>query len=229
MTFSLPTLPFREQDPPMRMTPNTSVCAFALLLVAGCSPPPPTSEPRSEAPPQDILLGKSPPSGAGDAPEISRSVGAEGGVVVLWPRIVRTKGNSGPVDDETRDIAAKLQKRLEEVAAKALPGAPTDVRPEPERVCPRQGCKAISVGVLLTRAQGACAAMALVSAPGASPAKIVPWAGRVNVQQDTVAFRDPPETQVRVEDYVSCAKLIDELGSREAEVAAAIRAVAPAK
>jgi hypothetical protein len=216
----------------MRMTPNPRVYSFALVALvalAGCPTPNSTGEPKSEAPPQDILVGQSPPSGAGDAPEISRSVGAEGGVVVLWPRIVRTKGNAGPIDDETRDIAAKLQKRIEAVAQKALPGAPTDVRPEPERVCPRQGCKGISVGVLLTRAQGACAAMALVSAPGPSPAKIVPWAGRINVQQDTVAFRDPPETQVRVEDYVPCAKLLDDLGSREGDVAAAIRAVAPAK
>jgi hypothetical protein len=216
----------------MRMTPNPRVFSpvlVALLALAGCTTQSSTAEPQSAAPPQDILVGRSPASSAGDAPEISRSVGAEGGVVVLWPRIVRSKGNAGPIDDETRDLAAKLQKQAEAVAQKALPGAPTDVRPEPERVCPRQGCKAVSVGVLLTRSKDACAAMALVSAPGASPAKIVPWAGRVNVQQDMVAFRDPPETQVRVEDYVPCAKLIDELGSRDGEVAAAIRAVAAAK
>ena len=69
---------------------------------------------------------------AADAPEISRSVGVKGGVVVLWPRVL-----PATADPAVQVEAQKLQARLTAMAEAAAPAAPRDVRPTPERVCPR--------------------------------------------------------------------------------------------
>jgi hypothetical protein len=127
-------------------------------------------------------------------------------------------------DPETKELAAKVQAKAVDLVKKTLPGAEVDVRPEPERVCPRVGCNAITVGALFTRDKNGCAVMALVSGSGTSPAKIVPWAGGVRLGRDTVAFREPPESQVKVNDFASCAKLVESMGQGDAEVAAAIKA-----
>jgi hypothetical protein len=161
-------------------------------------------------------------SGEADAPEISRSVGAEGGVVLLWPRIVGPRAAGPQQESDVRALASRLQTRLGELVARAAPNRAVDVRPEPERVCPRSGCKATSVGVLLARAGGGgCAAVALVSAPGPSAARLVPWIGQIDVTSNMVPFRSPPESSVKVQDYVRCTKLLDDR-SRDAEVEAAI-------
>ena len=108
-------------------------------------------------------------------------------------------------------------------------GQPIDVRPEPERVCPRAGCSAMTVGVLLTRNQNGCVALALVSGPGAAPAKLVAWGGGIRLQNDTVPFREPPETMVTVTDYLTCDGFLDEESLRlnESEIVRAMRAVHP--
>ena len=156
-----------------------------------------------------------------DDPRISRSAGEEGGVVVLWPRII---GRSE--EGRSEDIAAALQQRLREVVARALPGRPVDVRPEPERVCPQGGCRTVNVGVLLLREQAGCAVLALVGGAGRSAISIVPWAGDVELRSATVPFRDPPEDEVRVKDFTPCGEILGALSQREAEVEAAIRAAA---
>jgi len=162
------------------------------------------------------------PSGEADAPEISRSVGAEGGIVLLWPRIVGERSRGAQPDAETRALAGRLQARLGELVGRALPNRPVDVRPEPERVCPRGGCKGASVGVLLARAgSGGCAAVALVSGPGPTAARLVPWIGRIELTANVVPFRAPPESAIEVQDYVRCAKLLDDR-SRDADVEKAI-------
>lgn len=157
-----------------------------------------------------------------DAPEISRSAGASGGVVVFWPRVSPRSD-----DPAVRDVAARVQQRLREVVARALPGRAVDVRPEPERVCPRAGCAAMTVGAVLTHRDGSCAVLALVSGPGTASARIVPWGGGVRLRQDTVAFREPPEPMVTVTDFAACAALADAMGAHDADVEAALRAAAP--
>jgi len=156
-----------------------------------------------------------------DAPEISRSVGETGGVVVFWPRIIPRAS-----DDETKALATMLQERVAALVKQTLPDASVDVRPEPERVCPQQGCKAVTVGVLFTKDKEGCAAFALVSGPGKSDARIVPWAGEASVGQNTVRFREPPEKQVKVSDFVTCSKMKDSLAAREKDIAAALRTAA---
>jgi hypothetical protein len=152
-----------------------------------------------------------------DGPHISRSVGKEGGVVVFWPRVI-------PKTEEPAitSLAGDLQKRLAELARKALPGREVDVRPEPERVCPRAGCEAMTVGVLLTHGGGGCSALALVSEPGTSPQRIIPWAGIVKLASQEVPFREYPESHVTIRDSVPCSDLLAALSKREAEVVKAI-------
>lgn len=153
---------------------------------------------------------------AGDAPEISRSVGKKGGVVVLWPRVTP----SGAVDHAQ---AARVQQALTTVAQAA--GYEVDVRPEPERVCPREtGCKGVALGAVISAAEGGCVVVATVSAPGQSAATLVPWVGQVRLKAAASAFREPPESQVVITDYARCADLDLALGGDTANITSALKA-----
>jgi hypothetical protein len=200
---------------------------LALLVACGSSTPPATgpAEPigdgRGSAPSSTGAPAGSPVA-SGDAPEISRSPGKPGGVLVLWPRIVLPSSSPGP-DAETRALAQKLQDRLATIARRAAAGRDVDVRPEPERVCPRQGCQAASVGALVTKAGGGCAVLALVSGAGQVPARIVPWFGAVKLDSDQVPFREHAEKNVKVTDYGACTSLPDALGEGESAVEEAVK------
>jgi hypothetical protein len=218
LSFALLGCTGSTQEPPPPMGPQT---AAPFTYRVDEQP----TEPRAAAPPAREGGPAAPRAGArGDAPEISRSVGQERGIVVFWPRVIPRD-----VADATRDLARALQARMRTLVARTFPGRPIDVRPEPERVCPRAGCTAMTVGVLLTRNQNGCVALALVSGPGAAPAKLVAWGGGISLQSDTVPFREPPETQVTVTDYLGCDGFLDEesLTQNESEVVRAMRAVAP--
>ena len=154
-------------------------------------------------------------------PEISHSKGAAGGIVVLWPRII-----PGTIAEENAAIAAQVQAKVKAVAEKALPGRPVDVRPKPERVCPKAGCDAMSINVLFTRNSTACVAVAIINAPGTSPTKLIPWAGQVELKSDTIQFRDMPENFVKIKDYVPCDQLVTSMAEQDQFIEAAIRAAA---
>jgi hypothetical protein len=187
---------------------------------------PPVLEPPPESPRlPSAAPDETEPSAAADAPEISRSRGEAGGVVVLWPRMVLPRSGQPKPDAQMRALAAKLQQRLVGIAKRALPGKRLDVRPEPERVCPRPGCQGVSLGVLLTRAGGGCAAVALISGPGASPARLVPWAAQMQLSEQSVPFRQPPERAVEVTDYVRCTDLERAAAAGDTAVEQALRDV----
>ena len=101
-------------------------------------------------------------------PEISHSKGQAGGIVVLWPRII-----PGADAEANAAIAGQIQQKVKAVAEKALPGRPVDMRPKPERVCPKAGCDAMSVNILFNRNSNSCVAVALINAPGTSPTKLI--------------------------------------------------------
>jgi hypothetical protein len=224
------------------MALRASVWFHALLFPVACAPKPSAQPVSAEEPNQsrehaDWASGTSASpsehtdapaadpassSTSGDAPEISRSLGVEGGAVVLWPRIVLPRSGPPKPDVSMRALGADVQRRLAMLVQRAAPGHPVDVRPEPERVCPRAGCTGVSVGALLTRAGNGCAAVALVSLPGVSPARLVPWAGQIRLSAETAPFREPPERAVAVTDYVQCHALLDALNAQDAEVQAAI-------
>lgn len=199
--------------------------AAALVLSAGCTT---STLPQKEAPiDAENKLGKTKSgvhyTGSQNAPEITKSVGTEGGVVVLWPRIVPKSD-----DPELKELAALAQSRLASVAREL--GAEVDKRPDPERVCPRgQGCRAVAVGFVLSRQEGGCALVATVSKPGESPATLVPWVGTVELRSTSVPFREPPENQMSITELASCAKVRQDLSSNaapgdEAKLVAALKA-----
>jgi hypothetical protein len=177
------------------------------------------------------LLLPPPPRGPAPAPQpapetleerhVSKSPGIAGGVTVLWPRIIPRE-----IVDSNRDLAAALQEQMRRIVEKHLPGRPIDFRPEPERVCPKEGCAGISVGLLLSRQQQGCLVLALISRPGVSPTKIVPWVGKVQLRSDTVAFREWPESQIVVSDLVPCNALLVTMDAEEPAIAAALQAAA---
>ncbi|HEY8377943.1 MAG TPA: hypothetical protein VIK91_15710, partial [Nannocystis sp.] len=68
--------------------------------------------------------------------------------------------------------------------------------------------------------------LALISRPGPSPTKIVPWVGKVNLRSDTVGFREWPESQIQVADYVPCNSLLTTMDAQEYAIAAALQAAA---
>lgn len=198
-------------------------------------PPPTAATPAQPTPAALVTTEYTPPAATattpnaiqtGDAPEISRSAGVEGGAVVLWPRIVLPR-DAGKPDLDTLKLAARVQSRLADVARRVLGNATIDMRPEPERVCPKAGCNGVSLGILFAKAGGGCSVMALVSAPGPSAQRIVPWSpGLVQLTRDSVGFREPAEKVVKVTDYGACAKLPDELAAKDSVIEAAIRAAA---
>ncbi|HHH29761.1 MAG TPA: hypothetical protein ENK57_15640 [Polyangiaceae bacterium] len=153
-------------------------------------------------------------------PRVSTSRGAPGGFVVLWPRIV-------PADPEgaLSPVAADLQRRLVAFATEAASGGPIDVRPEPQRVCPRAGCEGASVGAAILHVRGSCAVIAVTSTPGPSRAHLDAWAGRMDVINNDPPFRDPPEEHVRVQDFVPCDQLGEALDARAREILTSVRAV----
>jgi hypothetical protein len=149
-----------------------------------------------------------------DAPEISRSVGEPGGVLLFWPRV-----NPKSARSEKQPLAWMLQHRLKAVVERALPGRKIDVRPEPERVCSRTGCAALTVGVLLHTQGDACVAVALVAGPGQSATHMIPWGGDTSLKKSMVEFRQPPESQVRVHDYAKCEAMLADPKFKEREEA----------
>jgi hypothetical protein len=225
--LDLSTIEWQDDGMLRRFFPFVS----AAWLTFGCSPsePPPPDYPQGAVPlPEKSPAPATEPTAEGssaDAPEISRSVGVPSGVVVLWPRIVLTRQGPAKADEPTRELARNLQARVADLVRAAVPGKNVDVRPEPERVCPRSGCTAASVGILLAKAGDGCAAVALVSAPGTSPMKLVPWLGAARLTSETVPFRAQAEEAVRVTDFSKCAGLASEK-DHDADVQASIKSAA---
>lgn len=180
---------------------------FALFMVlgAGCS----TLPSRPDVPHDTIELAQQRQGDPvrHDSPEIAKSRGDKGGYVVLWPRVVPKSD-----DPQTQEIASLLQARLTAMANRAAPGAPVDVRPSPERACPREGgCVATSLGAVLSRKGNACAAAVTIGSPGTSPVRVFGWAGTVEVKAESSAFRDPPENLLVVKEWAKCDALLASL------------------
>lgn len=214
---------------------RTRLCRPAPLLAAllACTPSTtdaPLSEPPSSTSQQPLLPpppSRPPAPAPQPAPEtleernVSKSAGVAGGVTVLWPRIIPRE-----IVDDNRGLASALQEQMKRIVTKHLPGRPIDFRPEPERVCPKEGCAGVSVGLLLSRQQQGCLVLALISRPGVSPTTIVPWVGKVQLRSDTVGFREWPESQITVDDYVPCNSLLTTMDAQEPAIAAALQAAA---
>jgi hypothetical protein len=157
--------------------------------------------------------------GGADGPEISTSKGKTGEVVVLYPRVTPATD-----DADVLALAKTVQDRL--ASRVATMGQVANTRPAPERVCPRStGCKVESVGAVLVHNGGGCAVVATVTDAGQQAHTVVPWAGKLELSADSVAFREPPEALITVHDFAPCAELEAELAKQDAAVDAALKGV----
>ncbi|HVY48499.1 MAG TPA: hypothetical protein VHB21_21570, partial [Minicystis sp.] len=139
-------------------------------------------------------------------PDVSRSRGHKGGMVVLWPRVsVATGGDASKAHDAARD--AEL--RLEALAHRAGGARAVDRRPEPEARCPKDGCEATSVSAVVFARPDGCAAVAMIAGPKKSPAHLLKWAGDVELTSDIVPLGAGPEPLVKVKTAVPCEKLFE--------------------
>ena len=222
--------PAAESSPPPPASAEPSAPAGASVPVLAPVTTPEAAPPATPATAPTTAGGTAPP--AEPAPtnpllaepetveekQISTSLGEPGGLLVFWPRIIPRD-----IVDQNHELAAALQRHTRTVVQRNLPGRSLDVRPEPERVCPQGGCKAPSIGILLSRKQQGCLVLALISKPGESATKIVPWAGEVNLKADTVPFREYPETQITVADYIPCTALLSTMDENEEVVMRALK------
>jgi hypothetical protein len=184
------------------------------LVWAGAALAEPASAPTSSP----ASAPASAPAAAGPA-TVSTSGGVKGGAVVLWPRVIPSSQA-----DALKPIAAQLQDQMEKLVKQTLPNAPIDKRPAPQRVCPQGGCEGLGVGVLLIHNQNGCAALGLLSSPGRTIISIHPWAGEVELKQTRVEFREPPESQVIVKDFVPCDQLLAHTQANEPNLLTEIKA-----
>lgn len=196
----------------------------APVSAAPVSAAPVSAAPVSAAPVSAAPVSTSPV----DDPRISRSRGVEGGVVVLWPRIISVN-STNTITPAMQQVAFKLQQRMIALVTRVAPGRPIDVRPDPERTCPMGGCLGASFGVLLMASETGCAPVALISAPGQSVTRLVPWAGNIQLSASFVPFRAPPESSSSVKDFVPCDALLESLGALEPAVEQALKSVLPTK
>lgn len=161
-----------------------------------------------------------------DSPEISRSVGDPNGIVILWPRIApRTD------DAAVQELAGLVQSRLRALASERY-REQVDVRPAPERVCPRQGCRAPTLSAVVTVKGESCAVIATFAPAGTSATRLVPWVGGAEVKGGEVPFREPPESYATITDFAKCATLRKALSENaplgnDAAVAKAIAELRP--
>jgi len=182
---------------------------FSSLVACSVSTAPQKPLPKDDAPEQRRERGAINYSKANDSPEISRGVGQPDGIVVLWPRILpRTE------DPAILAIAEGIQARLELLSKQSSDSV--DRRPNPERVCPREGCKGVSVGAVLAIKDKGCAVVASVGPGGPTAVRLVPLAGTVELRSQESPFREPPENAVTVTEFVPCAKLAADLDANAA-------------
>ena len=149
----------------------------------------------------------------GDDSTVSRSRGRPGGAVILWPRIVPDTNDPALID-----LAVSLQNRLAAMATRNISDRRLTVRPRPERVCPTNGCRGVSVGVMLGHQEGGCGAIAMVAEPDIEVGtQLVPWAGDVDLRSRSIPFRQPPENRLSVREFVPCNELLNYLDDAAVE------------
>jgi len=160
---------------------------------------------------------------ASDGEEISRSKGKKGGVVVLYPRIVPETS-----DPNVLAVATQLQQQLSAVAQRVVDPKRVDVRPDPQRVCPQEGCKAASLGVMLGHQGGGCAVLVQVGPPGIANQQLFPVAGELALRSPLATFRQPPERLATVTEFAPCTEVMAGLDLSQVELTLGqVAAVAP--
>jgi len=218
--------PCYRRDVRLALTVSASLAVVGLAsAIAACAVSTlPSGGPNATSAAAPLPTFRIGPKGANadDAPEISRSTGVRGGFVIMWPRML-------PENDPDLQLkAAKVQHRLAVIAHEAFPDAAIDVRPEPEKVCPRDGCEGVVLGIIMKKRESGCIIAAFTAKHGQSDSLIVPWVGAVEAK-GPAPFREPPESYLTIHKYGSCATIDDSLKSNgavgdETAVVAAVKA-----
>jgi hypothetical protein len=193
----------------------TSAPAAAAPAAAPAAPAPTAaSAPAADAPAADA-----PAAATNLSPStVCANHGVKGGAVALYPRIIPREASP-----KVEAVADALQLRLRDTIAAAMPGKPIETCPKPQRVCPQGGCDGLGVGVLLLHKGDSCAALGLINTPGRSIIKIVEWGGKTDLKLTQVEYREPPESQVIVNDFIPCDELLDNLQERTPALIQAIQ------
>ena len=134
-------------------------------------------------------------------------------LTVLWPRVIPSAQA-----EANAPLAQAAQVQLALTAKRALPDREHEFKTKGERSCPEAGCPAGSVGVLIIREGEGCAAVALVGVPGRGRVRLAAWVGVLELKKYEVEFREPPESSVRVKDFVKCSELVAGMEKPSAEV-----------
>jgi hypothetical protein len=173
--------------------------------------------------------GPTPVEDLSDAPpEVSRSLGHKGSLIVLWPRVINAAGPSDAGPPPDNGAAEKVQQRLAELAHRAAGARAIDVRPAPETTCaPKNGCDATSIGAVLVVKGADCAVAAVMAGPNKSAAHLLPWSGKVEFAKDSIAFGESPEPAVKVKEFVPCESLLVKKENEEATLARYIAGLMP--
>jgi hypothetical protein len=151
----------------------------------------------------------------------TREIGEPNELLILWPRIV-------PRDSVAPSVAKIAQSHAASLARVTVSDRPIDVRPAPERSCPRTGCEATTLGILLAGDDRGCIAVAMVTPPGVSETTLLPWGGQVLIKDIKIPFGQPPEAQIRIQSSAPCDTLVDTMTSRDEAIAKALHAAMPA-
>lgn len=134
-------------------------------------------------------------------------------LTVLWPRVIPSAQA-----EATAQLAQAAQVQVALAAKRALPDREHEFKVKGERSCPEAGCPGGSVGVLIIRDGEACAAVALVGVGGRGRVRLAAWAGVIELKKYEVEFREPPESSVRVKDFVKCSELAAAMEKPNADV-----------
>jgi hypothetical protein len=205
-----------------------ALCACATPAAPTAAPSPPASAPATPAPAAPASSDPAaPPAAEAPAPPAATNLapstvcanhGVKGGAVALYPRIIPREASP-----KVEAVADALQLRLRDTIAAAMPGKPIETCPKPQRVCPQGGCDGLGIGVLLLHKGDSCAALGLINTPGRSVIKIVEWGGKTDLKLTQVEYREPPESQVIVHDFIPCDELLDNLQERTPALIQAIQ------
>ncbi|NUN16059.1 MAG: hypothetical protein HUU55_20725 [Myxococcales bacterium] len=197
------------------------VVIFSLVSACGKGRKPDTTPETQSHTTANQAAAKAYEANPNDDPRISRSRGEKGGVVVLYPRIFPATS-----DSTMETIAQSIHFRLRKMVETALPGRPVDMRPAPERECPKAGCLAVSVGAVLAHKDGGCVVGVLLGAPDTAPRTLVPWAGGFTVKAPSIPFREPAESYIEIADFANCADMNTALDAFEPNVIDALQKLA---
>jgi hypothetical protein len=201
-----------------------------LVALAGC---PTGDEPKARTP-EDFGVPMDSESGtklvqaapiedhSKDPPNIARSKGHRGGLIVLWPRVVPASAAAA-----NHEVVAKVQERLVLLAKRVAGARHIDMRPEPETTCPPDGCDASSISALVYAGDGACALVALIGGPKKAPVNVMQWVGREDIASPTAGFGDAPESLVKVKQFVGCDELLKGHDNEDSALARAIVVALP--